>query len=84
MTDVLADVSDALIAEGVDVAIVRRVLVQVRTRWAGERVYIRQSGPEREAEIRMRIQAGEHLDHIARKAGVSPSTVRRRRSSWLD
>lgn len=82
MTDALADAADSLIAAGVDACIVRQVLRQVRARWAGQ-VYIKQTDPFRDDEIRERIDSGEPMREVARKVGVSISTVKRRKSSWL-
>ena len=80
--DLIDDATAALVAAGLDRAIVRRVLVEVRHRWSGQ-VYIRSTDPSRDDIIRQGLEAGEKPLAIARKAGVSARTVRRRASSWF-
>ena len=80
--DVIDDTAAALVAAGLDRAIVRRVLVEVRSRWVGQ-VYIRATDRSRDEIIRQGLEAGERPETIARKAGVSARTVRRRASTWF-
>lgn len=81
--DVIDDATNALVAAGLDRAIVRRVLVEIRHRWGGSQVYIRATDRSRDEIIRQGLEAGERPEAIARKAGVSARTVRRRASSWF-
>lgn len=80
--DVIDDATNALVAAGLDCAVVRRVLVEVRHRWSGQ-TYIRSTDRSRDEIIRQGLEAGERPETIARKAGVSARTVRRRASSWF-
>lgn len=80
--DPIHDAELALIAAGLDRAIIRRVLAQVRCRWAGD-VYVRARDPEIDTEIRARLEAGEPPVQIAHRVGVHRSTITRRRSRWL-
>ena len=82
--DVIDDATTALVAAGLDRAVVRRVLVEVRRRWSGCGVYIRTTDRAATDEtIRQGLEAGERPETIARKAGVSARTVRRRASTWF-
>lgn len=81
--DVLDDAAESLARAGIDPTVVRRVLADVRARWCGQ-VYIRATDPARDEIIRLGLAAGETPETIARKAGVSTRTIRRRRSAWFD
>ena len=58
------------------------VLAEVRACWAGQ-VYIRKADPLREQEIIRHLESGAPPPEIARRLGVSASTVRRRKGTWL-
>ena len=61
----------------------RPVFARVRQRWAGERVHIARLDPadraERERAIREGIAAGLPAKAIAKRAGVHPATVWRKK-----
>lgn len=80
--DLIDDATAALVAAGLDRAIVCRVLVEVRHRWSGQ-TYVRSIDRSRDEVIRQGLEAGERPETIARKAGVSARTVRRRASRWF-
>lgn len=82
MTDILTDTEDRLVALGIDAHLVRRVLAEVRTCWAGQ-IYVPKTDPAREELIRTHLEAGAPPRDVARRVGVSVSTVRRRRGTWL-
>lgn len=81
--DILTDTADRLIAMGVDAVLVRRVMSDVRLCWAGQ-IYVPKSDPAREEQIRHALDAGHPPREVARRIGVSVSTIKRRRSRWLD
>ena len=82
--DLIDDATARLVAAGLDREIVRRVLSEVRRRWSGCEVYIRTTDRAATDEtIRQGLEAGEPPEAIARRAGVSARTVRRRASSWF-
>lgn len=64
---------------------VRRTIVsELRRQWGGEQVYIRATDRASiDDTIRQGLEAGEKPEAIARKAGVSSRTVRRRASTWF-
>jgi len=80
--DPLHDAALALLAAGLDAAIVCRELAAVRQRWQGQS-YIRARDPLDDDEIDRRLAAGEHPEHVARAVGRHRSTIVRRRSRWL-
>lgn len=82
--DVLDEAAAELIQAGLDAERVQGVLRQVRARWSGCEVYIRQREPATEVEIRRALESGQPLREVARRAGVSERTIRRRRSMWFD
>jgi DNA-binding NarL/FixJ family response regulator len=82
--DVLDDAAESLMHAGIDPSLVRRILAEVRVRWAGCDVYIRQRDPSADDVIRKALEAGSPIREVARRVGVSERTVRRRRSAWLD
>lgn len=81
--DALSDAAEALIQAGLEAAIVRRVLREVRVRWTGQ-VYIqaidRTARDQAAAEV---LRQGGKDHEAAQVAGCSVSTIRRRRSEWL-
>ena len=81
--DVLDDAAESLMHAGIDPSLVRRILADVRVRWAGQ-VYIRQRDPAADDAIRKALEAGSPIREVARRAGVSERTIRRRRAVWLD
>lgn len=80
--DVLDDMAAKLKRHGVEQRIIQRTERELRGAWSGD-VYIRRRGLSLDAEIRSALVSGERIDEIARKTGVSTSTIRRRRSRWL-
>jgi GrpB-like predicted nucleotidyltransferase (UPF0157 family) len=82
--DALADMTDALIAAGLEVVVVRRVAREVRTRWGGSAVYIHAvDRAARDETAREALARGASIQEAARAAECSPSTIRRRRSEWF-
>ena len=80
--DPLDDALQSLLAAGLDADTCRRVLRVVRKRWVGQ-CYVRSRDPGIDEVIRAGIEAGETSERVARRAGVSISTIKRRRSKWL-
>ncbi len=72
--DPLSDTLEALLRLGLDEAICRRAISEIRRRWGGG---------AREALIRSGLENGDPVREIARRAEVHPATVRRKRSGWL-
>jgi hypothetical protein len=84
MTDVLSDARAELLREGLDAERITLALRRVRMRWGGASAYVMKRDREQtDAEIRAALECGEPTEEIARKVGVSGSTIRRRASSWL-
>lgn len=84
MPDILNDAADLLKSAGIDPAIVRRVVAELRRRWGGDTPYIPQLDRQsRDAEIKAALDSGKPIDVVARTARCSPATVRRKRSQWL-
>jgi transposase-like protein len=84
MTDVLTDVRQELLREGLDAALIARAIARVRRRWGGSQTYVRaHDRAERDDHIRAALEAGHPIDAAAAQAGCSPATVRRRKSEWL-
>lgn len=82
--DPLSDTLEALLRLGLDEAICRRAISEIRRRWGGGVAYIRAVDREaREAVIRHGLENGDPVREIARRAEVHPATVRRKRSGWL-
>ena len=75
---------ELLTGERVDPAIITRICRAARLRFGGTETYIRQRSPlETDRAIRAALEAGLPTDRAARLAGVSSSTIRRRRARWL-
>lgn len=81
--DILVDVAERLVARGVDARLAESVLSEVRAHWGGSQIYLRLADPAREVEIHRRLRSGDRPHDVARALGVSVSTVRRRKSTWL-
>lgn len=81
--DPLHDVELSLIEAGISSDVVRGVIRASRVRWGGGEVYIRKRDPMIEGEMERALRDGEDPARVARKVGVSVSTIRRRRSAWL-
>lgn len=85
LADARAEVAALLSAIGVADPLekLRPVFARVRQRWAGERVHIARTDPddraERDRAILEGIKAGLSVPTIAKRAGVHPSTVWRRK-----
>jgi len=83
-SDVLDDCRDLLTGANVPEGTVSRIVGELRHRWGGSQCYIRATDrAERDATIRRALESGADAHQAARAAGVSPSTVRRRRAQWL-
>ena len=83
-SDVLDDARALLTSANVSEATITRIVGELRHRWGGQQVYIR--GIDRAAQnatIRRALAAGADAHQAAKAAGVSASTVRRRRAQWL-
>ena len=77
-------VRELLTAEHVDAAIISRVCRAARLRYGGCESYVRKRSPaETDAAIRRALERGLPTDRAAAAAGVSTSTIRRRRARWL-
>ncbi|AHF05412.1 hypothetical protein MARPU_05685 [Marichromatium purpuratum 984] len=82
--DVLHETADELIAAGADPTLVRGVIARIRQRVGGAEVYVCAiDRVARDDAIRRELAAGRDIHEAARRIGVSPSTIRRRRSQWL-
>lgn len=85
LSDARAEVEALLRALGVadPMEKLRPVFARVRQRWAGERVHIARTEPsdraDRDRAIRDGIAAGLPVKTIARRAGVHPATVWRKK-----
>ena len=75
---------ELLAAEHVDAAIISRVCRAARLRFGGCESYVRKRSPaETDRAIRAALERGLPTERAARLAGVSSSTIRRRRARWL-
>lgn len=75
---------ELLQSSGVDVRVIAHVCRTLRVRYGGSETYIRRRDrPAIDSVIRSGLERGEAPEAIARRAGVSTSTIRRRRRSWL-
>lgn len=84
MPDLLSDAAELLKAAGIDSAIVQRVIRELRRRWGGDTPYIPQIDRDtRNETIKQALDTAQPIAVIAKKAGCSPATVRRKRSEWL-
>jgi len=84
MSDPVSFVAAALIRNGIDTEIVRRVTGDARRVFGGSQVYIKvMDRPARDAEIKRLLGLGVSPEGVARHVKTSVSTVRRRRSDWL-
>lgn len=83
-SDILIEIKEELLREGMDASIVTRVMGRIRTRWAGETVYILKCDyTERNQRMLQAMQQHESDKMIARRNGISLATVRRKKSEWL-
>jgi hypothetical protein len=82
--DPLDDCFSEMTRAGVEPAIATRVISALRSRWGGAQCYVRKGGAEREEAIRRGIEDGRPAAELASVVGVHVSTIRRRRSRWLD
>ncbi|MBB1074478.1 hypothetical protein HUU62_08650 [Rhodoferax sp. 4810] len=83
--DVLIDVKQELLREGLDLAAVTRALSRIRHRWGGQRVYVLQiDRAARNEKIKQELKNGVPERIIAKRIGISVSTVRRKKSEWFD
>ena len=83
MTDPIDTAAELLTRFNVEAEVRRVILTELRRQWGGAQVYIRSTDPSRDDTIRQGLEAGERPEAIARKAGVSARTVRRRASRWF-
>jgi DNA-binding NarL/FixJ family response regulator len=82
--DPLSDALATLLEHGLDPDRCRRAIAEVRRRWGGSEVYIRAVDREaRDEVIRAALAEGLPTNEIARRVGVHPATIRRKRSTWL-
>ena len=85
--DPISEMYYALIRAGADEAICLEVVAEVRSTWGGSQAYIHKNGAEevsrREQIIKDGILMGHAVEDIAKRASVSKSTIRRRRSTWF-
>ena len=81
--DVVDDLRRLALTLGVEPATARTLADELRKRWAGQ-VYIRSRDDQAiDERISKALADGSDLQAVARLAGVSVSTVKRRRSRWL-
>ena len=82
--DPLDTMRDYLMKFAVEPSAVRTAIAETRKQFGGASNYIRAiDRPARDADIRAALTAGKPVDAVAKLAGCSPATVRRRRSRWL-
>ena len=84
MSDVLHDAAELLKSAGVDAALIKRVVSELRRRWGGASEYIqRHDRQARDEEIRAALNDGQAVNEVAKAVECSPRTIRRKRSQWL-
>lgn len=84
-SDVLIELKEELLREGIDLAAVTRALSRIRHRWGGQRVYILQiDRAARNEKIKQELKNGVPERIIAKRIGISVSTVRRKKSEWFN
>lgn len=84
MSDVLNDAAELLKSAGVDGALIKRVVAELRRRWGGASEYIqRHDRQARDEAIRSALNDGQAVNEVAKAVDCSPRTIRRKRSEWL-
>ena len=84
MSDVLNDAAELLKSAGVDGALIKRVVAELRRRWGGASEYIqRHDRQARDEAIRSALNDGQSVNEVAKAVDCSPRTIRRKRSEWL-
>lgn len=84
MGDVLHDVAELLKSAGIDPAVIRPLIAELRQRWGGSAEYIqRHDRRARDEIIKTALSAGRPVTEVAKTAECSPRTIRRKRSEWL-
>lgn len=83
--DILAAADTLMRRHGIEPGTVRNIISKLREDYGGGQVYVRAlDRPARDAEIQRLVEAGvQSSERIAKAAGTSVATVRRRRSAWL-
>ena len=75
---------DMLNAAGIEATTVTGICARLRAEFGGSECYIRKRDRgDIDRQIRKALEAGEAPVQVARATGLSPSTIRRRRSRWL-
>ena len=84
MTDPIDTAAELLTRFNVEAEVRRVILTELRRQWGGVQVYIRATDRASiDDTIRQGLESGDRPEAIARKAGVSARTVRRRASRWF-
>jgi len=84
MSDVLHDAAELLKSAGVDGALIKRVVGELRRRWGGSAGYIlRHDRQARDEAIKAALHDGQAVNEVAKAVDCSPRTIRRKRSEWL-
>ena len=84
MDDVLSDCAARLLKAGIAPELVIRTIAEVRRDWGGCSEYVAKIDRDRrDATIKEALTAGLPVDEVAKKAGCSTRTIRRKRSQWL-
>lgn len=84
MSDVLHDAAELLKSAGVDAALIKRVVSELRRRWGGASEYIqRHDRQARDEAIKSGLNNGQAVNEVAKAVECSPRTIRRKRSQWL-
>jgi Mor family transcriptional regulator len=69
---------------GVDAALIKRVVSELRRRWGGASEYIqRHDRQARDEAIKSGLNNGQAVNEVAKAVECSPRTIRRKRSQWL-
>lgn len=84
MSDVLHDAAELLKSAGVDAALIKQVVSELRRRWGGASEYIqRHDRQARDEAIKSGLNNGQAVNEVAKAVECSPRTIRRKRSQWL-
>lgn len=84
MTDPIDTAAELLTRFNVEVSVRRTIVSELRRQWGGVQVYIRATDRASiDDTIRQGLESGERPEAIAKRAGVSARTVRRRASTWF-